>query len=91
MLDPKKFEDVVRRLGEGFPEVVAGARSDVEKTIRLGVQQVLASMEVVTREEFEVQRMVLSRTRERLEALEKRVAALEALHAAKPQPECRSH
>ena len=81
MFDPKKLDDVVRRLGEGLPEALTDVRSDVEKTVRLGVQQVLASMDIVTREDFEVQRMVLARTRERLEALEKRVAALEAERA----------
>jgi len=86
MFDPKKLDDVVRRLGEGLPEALTDVRSDVEKTVRLGVQQVLASMDMVTREDFEVQRLVLARTRERLEALEKRVAALEAerAHVAKP-------
>ncbi|MEW5838724.1 MAG: accessory factor UbiK family protein [Pseudomonadota bacterium] len=78
MFDPKKLDEVVRRLGEGLPETLTEVRSDFEKTLRLGVQQVLASMDIVTREDFEVQRLVLERTRERLEALEKRVAALEA-------------
>ncbi|HES75654.1 MAG TPA: accessory factor UbiK family protein [bacterium] len=82
MFDPKKLDDVVRRLGEGLPEALTDVRSDVEKTLRLGVQQVLASMDIVTREDFEVQRLVLERTRERLETLEKRVAALEAERAS---------
>lgn len=78
MFDPKKLDDVVRRLGEGLPEALTDVRSDFEKTLRLGVQQVLSSMDVVTREDFEVQRLVLERSRERLESLEKRVLALEA-------------
>lgn len=81
MFDPKQLDDVVRRLGEGLPEALTDMRGDVEKTLRLGIQQVLASMEVVTREDFDVQRLVLERTRERLEALEKRVAVLEAERA----------
>ena len=81
MFDPKQLDDVVRRLGEGLPEALTDMRGDVEKTLRLGIQQVLASMEVVTREDFDVQRLVLERTRERLDALEKRVAVLEAERA----------
>ena len=82
MFDPRKLDDVVRRLGEGLPEALTDVRSDFEKTLRLGVQQVLSSMDVVTREDFEVQRLVLERSRERLEALEKRVALLEAERAS---------
>ena len=82
MFDPRKLDDVVRRLGEGLPEALTDVRSDFEKTLRLGVQQGLARMEVVTREDFEVQRLVLERSRERLEALEKRVAVLEAERAS---------
>ena len=82
MFDPKKLDDVVRRLGEGLPEALMDVRGDFEKTLRLGLQQVLASMEIVTREDFEVQRLLLERSRERLDALEKRVAALEAERAA---------
>ncbi len=82
MFDPKKLDDVVRRLGEGLPEALTDVRSDFEKTLRLGVQQVLSSMDVVTREDFEVQRLVLERSRERLESLEKRVLALEAERAS---------
>ena len=83
MFDPKKLDDVVRRLGEGLPEALTDVRSDFEKTLRLGVQQVLSSMDVVTREDFEVQRLVLERSRERLESLEKRVLALEAERVSK--------
>lgn len=78
MLDPKHLDDFARRLGEVLPSGLSELRVDLEKTARLGLQQWLEKMDLVTREEFEVQKAVLERTRARLEALEHRVAALEA-------------
>src|SRR5690554_3689208 len=51
--------------------------AEVEKQIKALLQSALAKLDVVSREEFETQQLVLLRTRERLEALEKRVAELE--------------
>jgi BMFP domain-containing protein YqiC len=50
----------------------------MEKNFREILQSVLGKMELVTREEFEVQKGVLAKTRSRLEALEKRVAEMES-------------
>ncbi|HET20067.1 MAG TPA: accessory factor UbiK family protein [Chromatiales bacterium] len=78
MFDPKQLDDFARRIGEAMPAGLTELRTDIEKTARLGLQQVLEKMDLVTREEFEVQKTVLERTRARLEALEHRVAELEA-------------
>ncbi len=78
MFESKQLDDFVRRLGESLPAGFAELRADVEKTARLGFQQMLERMDLVTREEFEVQKAVLERTRVRLEELERRVAELEA-------------
>lgn len=51
--------------------------ADIERQLKALVQSALAKLDVVSREEFETQQLVLLRTRERLEALEKRVAELE--------------
>lgn len=51
---------------------------DVEKNLRAMLNQGFSKLDLLTREEFEVQAEVLARTRTRLEALEKRVAELEA-------------
>ncbi|SFM27737.1 accessory factor UbiK family protein [Halopseudomonas yangmingensis] len=50
---------------------------DVEKHLKALVQSALSKLDVVSRDEFEIQREVLMRTRQRLEALEQQVAALE--------------
>ena len=51
--------------------------ADIERQLKALVQSALGKLDVVSREEFETQQLVLMRTRERLEALEKRVAELE--------------
>ena len=50
---------------------------DVEKHLKAMLQSALSKLDVVSRDEFETQQVVLMRTRERLEALEARVAAFE--------------
>lgn len=51
---------------------------DVEKNVKAMLHQGFAKLELVTREEFDVQQQVLAKTRTKLEALEARVAELEA-------------
>lgn len=50
---------------------------DVEKHLKSLLQNALSKLDVVSRDEFETQQVVLQRTRERLEALEKRVTEME--------------
>lgn len=78
MRDPKFFDDLSRKLADSLPSGVQALREDVEHNLRSALESALARLDLVTREEFEIQRAVLSRSRERLEALEKRVAELEA-------------
>lgn len=78
MFDSTPLDELARKISESLPAGFADLRADIEKTARLGMQQMLSRMDLVTREEFEVQKAVLERTRARLEALEHRVAELEA-------------
>lgn len=71
------FDDIAERLGQLLPEGAREMRADFERNARTVLQSALARMELVTREEFDVQADVLARTRERLEAMEARVAELE--------------
>lgn len=57
--------------------------SDVQKNMRAALQSALERLDLVTREELEVQEAVLARTREKLQELEKKVAALEEQHLKK--------
>ncbi|KPJ91514.1 MAG: hypothetical protein AMJ53_11525 [Gammaproteobacteria bacterium SG8_11] len=77
MLDPKHLDDLTHRLSSLIPKGVKNVQSDVEKNIRSVLQSAFAKMDLVTREEFDVQSAVLARTRAKLDALEKQVAELE--------------
>jgi BMFP domain-containing protein YqiC len=75
MLDPKILDDLAARLTE---MAARGPARDIEKNARALLNGLFARLDFVSREEFEVQREVLARTRGKLEALEARLAALEA-------------
>lgn len=76
-LDPKKFDELARNVLDKLPPGFQTMQQDMEKNLRAALQSALAKMELVTRDEFEVQSAVLQRSREKLEALEARVAELE--------------
>lgn len=77
MLDPKQFDEMAKRFSENLPSGLRDFQAEVEKNARVALQSTFNRMELVTREEFDAQAKVLARTRERLEAMEARVAALE--------------
>ncbi|MDF1588975.1 MAG: accessory factor UbiK family protein [Gammaproteobacteria bacterium] len=77
MLDPKKLEEVVQAISKVMPASFTEMQEDVEKNIRAALSATFAKLDLVTREEFDVQTQVLHRTRSKLEALEQRVAELE--------------
>jgi len=77
MFDPKSIDDIASRLSDAIPPGLNTFKDDMEKNFRAILQSVLGKMELVTREEFEVQKGVLAKTRSRLESLEKRVEKME--------------
>jgi len=78
MLDPKKLEDIAKQIAESLPPGVKTVAEGMESKVKQVLQAQLSKLDFVTREEFDVQTMVLQRTREKLEALEERVLKLEA-------------
>jgi ubiquinone biosynthesis accessory factor UbiK len=74
MAENRLFEEMDRKVKEIFARSPA---ADLEKNLRVLLQSTFARLDLVTREEFDVQREVLARTRARLEALEAKLAALE--------------
>ena len=74
MLDPKLFEEFSARLGA---IVAASPVADIEKNARALLATFFTKLDLVSREEFDIQSQVLQRTREKLKALEERVARLE--------------
>lgn len=81
-MTPDFINDLARRLADGVPGGVNAARADLERNFQALLQGAFARLDLVTREEFDVQRKVLERTREKLTALEAELARLEA---AEPQ------
>ncbi|MDD4962303.1 MAG: accessory factor UbiK family protein [Gallionella sp.] len=78
MLNAKIFEDISAKLREAVENSPA---KDIEKNMRVLLAQGFSKLDLVTREEFDIQAQVLARTREQLTALEARVAELEAKKA----------
>ncbi len=77
-MNDKSIDGLARRLAESVPEGLRSIGGDLEENFRAVLRSGLARLDLVTREEFEVQEAVLKRTREKLEALEQRVRELEA-------------
>ncbi|MCX7085492.1 MAG: accessory factor UbiK family protein [Methylococcales bacterium] len=77
MFDPKAIDDIANKLAGAIPPGLNTFKDDIEKTFNGILQAALGKLELVTREEFEVQKLVLAKTRSKLEDLEKRVADLE--------------
>lgn len=75
--NPQLLDDLARRLAGSVPESVAALRRDLEQNFKGVLAGGLAKLDLVTREEFDVQAAVLKRTRAKLAALEKRLAELE--------------
>jgi len=77
MFDPTSLDELSKRLAESIPAGLQQLRDELQKNFRAILQGTLSQMNLVTREEFDVQREVLVRTRAKLEALEAQVAELE--------------
>lgn len=80
MLNTKIFDDISAKLTQAAE---SGPAKDIEKNVRALLTQGFSKLDLVTREEFDIQSQVLLRTREQLTALEARVAALEAQQSPK--------
>jgi ubiquinone biosynthesis accessory factor UbiK len=79
-MDPKKpsIDELARRLADALPVGLKALRADAEQNFRAVLQAGLSRLDLVTREEFDVQAAVLKRTREKIEALEARLTVLES-------------
>ncbi|AYA62583.1 MULTISPECIES: ubiquinone biosynthesis accessory factor UbiK [unclassified Alteromonas] len=77
MLDPKKLEEIAKQISDAVPPGVRNMAEGAEARVKQVLQAQLSKLDLVTREEFDIQSQVLIRTREKLEALEARLAKLE--------------
>lgn len=78
MIDLDKLDELARRLSSLVPPGLREGREELQQNFKAVLQTGLAKLDLVTREEFEVQRAVLLRTREKLQELQRAVAELEA-------------
>lgn len=83
MLDPKKLEDLAKQIADAVPPGVKNMAEGAETRVKSVLQSQLSKLDLVTREEFDIQSQVLIRTREKLEAMEARIAELETKLADK--------
>ena len=77
LFDAKKLDDFVQWLMQQLPESGDEMRSDLEKKVRAGLEPMLKKMNLVSREEYDVQVILLDRLRKKLHALEQRLDQLE--------------
>ena len=78
MVDNRNLEDLAARLARVLPPGLAGLRNELEDNFRAILRANLERFDLVSRERFEAQAELLARTRAKLDALEQRLAALEA-------------
>ena len=76
MFEPEKIEKMVKQMQDSMPKAVKDLGSDIESKIKQGLQQQLSKLDVVTREEFDIQTQVLLRTRQKLSDLEEKIDQL---------------
>lgn len=77
MIDARVFDEISQSLGKLLPPGMADMKQEFERNARAAVQGALSNLDVVSREEFDVQTEVLRRTRQQLKDLEARIQALE--------------
>jgi len=75
-MTPFRIDDLARRLFESVPPALRSVQQDLESNFRAVLRSSLSKLDLVTREEFEVQMKVLERTRAQLAQLTERLKAL---------------
>lgn len=77
MKKPEKLDELLQQVSDLLPEDLRQTRQDIRKNLKAGLSSSLSRMDLVTREEFDVQSELLARSRVLLEELEHRVVELE--------------
>ncbi|HRD70486.1 MAG TPA: accessory factor UbiK family protein [Legionella sp.] len=76
MFDPKQFDDIATKLFATLPTSLQNIEKDIQQKFKEVLQSAFARLDLITREEFDVQCKVLARTREKLEVLQSQVETL---------------
>ncbi|MGI9229860.1 MAG: accessory factor UbiK family protein [Gammaproteobacteria bacterium] len=77
MSNKEQIDDLVRQLFKLLPENIEQSKQDIEKNLRAVLNASLARMNLVTREEFDIQSELLNRTRKALDDMERKVSTME--------------
>ncbi len=77
MLDPKIFDDISKRVAGSIPPGMQSLQDDLQRNLHTALEAALGKLNLVTRDEFDIQQAVLQRTRQKLERLEEQLQALE--------------
>ncbi len=77
MIDLGKIDDIVNRLSSALPPGATQLKDDLESRFRSVLKTAFVKMDLVTREEFDIQKAVLERTQIKLQALERQLDELE--------------
>ena len=91
MIDLAQLDELARRLSSLVPPGLKEGREELQQNFKSVLQAGLGKLDLVTREEFEVQRAVLARTREELEALERDLARLSDAIPTADSPKPQQH
>ena len=91
MMDSFRVDEIARRLLESVPPAFRTVSKDLETNFRAVLRSSLGKLDLVTRDEFDVQAGVLSRTRAKLEELSQRLAELETALAAQEHERGNKH
>lgn len=67
----KIFKNIQKKITESIPEDIDALKGDLKQNIQAAIETQIKKLDLVTREEFEIQELILKRTREKLEKLEK--------------------
>lgn len=79
MIDSNTLNELTQKISRLLPPELDVLKQDLEKNIRAVLQSTFQKLDLVTREEFDVQAELLVRTREKLESLEKKLSELEEI------------
>ncbi len=80
IMDPKKIEEIARQINDSIPAGVKDFAGQFEQRVKTILQQQLSKLDVVTREELDVQQQLLLRLRQRVDQLEQELAQLKQEH-----------
>ena len=78
MVQKTLIDDITQAIHNALPQELIAATSDIQLTLKAALHEQFQEWQLITREEFELQEKVLTRTREKVEKLEKTISELES-------------